>query len=406
MIKALLFDLDDTLLGNDMNTFIPAYMQALTQRLPPGVDAMRFFGEMLNGTRQMLASADPTRTMRDVFWAHFIPALGGEADGWRQFFEEFYRAGFADLHSLTTPRPEARATLAWAISAGYRVVVATSPLFPLSAIRERMRWANLGDLPIEYVTHFENSHFAKPHPEYFAEVLARLGLRPNEALMIGNDWADDIVPSARLGLPHYWIAPAGSQPPAQTSAIPPRPVGTGDLNDFLRWAQTELADYEPPASPPGALPYRLAGNLAYAFGVLTNLSSDIWAYTPDETEWSLTEIACHLRDVEIDVHQPRLQAILTSENPFIAGLDADVWAAERNYRAQSGPEAWRAFVAARQQTMALLAEQPETAWARAARHSLLGPTTLAEIVGWLLDHDRLHLEQLRVTKQKALDSWK
>jgi hypothetical protein len=205
-----------------------------------------------------------------------------------------------------------------------------------------------------------------------------------------------------LGLAHYWIAPAGSRPPASTAEIQPAPIGVGALDDFLRWAQAHLSAYEPPAPPARALPYRLAGNLACAAGELAGLSAQAWDCKPAEAEWCLTEIACHLRDVENEVHQPRLQMILTSDNPFIAGLDADVWAAERQYRRQSGPAAWEAFVAARRRTIALLSDLTEAAWARPARHSLLGPTTLAEIVGWLLDHDRLHLEQLRLTRAKAL----
>ena len=67
------------------------------------------------------------------------------------------------------------------------------------AVRERMRWAGVDDFPYALVTAIEKCHFAKPHPEYFAEVLARLDKRPDEALVVGNDWEADMVPAARLG---------------------------------------------------------------------------------------------------------------------------------------------------------------------------------------------------------------
>jgi hypothetical protein len=89
--------------------------------------------------------------------------------------------------------------------------------------------------------------------------------------------------------------------------------------------------------------------------------------------------------------------VLTTGNPFIPGIDADPWAAERDYQSESGPEALAQFAAARQQTRAMLSDLAAEAWLRPARHAFLGPTTLGEIGGWLLDHDRIHLEQARRT---------
>ena len=64
----------------------------------------------------------------------------------------------------------------WAFASGYQVVIATAPLFPLLAIQERLRWAEIDECPFTLITSMETSHFAKPHPEYLAEILARLEL--------------------------------------------------------------------------------------------------------------------------------------------------------------------------------------------------------------------------------------
>lgn len=394
MIKALLFDLDDTLLGNEMGTFLPAYFQQVVRHFPE-VDSQALLNSLIAGTQAMLANADPTRTLRSVFSDHFSVDVNGDA--WERF-DRFYRTDFARLQPLTTSRPSAREVLAWAFAAGYRVVVATSPVFPLRAIRERLRWAKLDDLPFEIITHIENSHFTKPHPEYFAEILAGLGLRPDEAFVVGNDWSDDLVPAAALGLPHWWIAAPDCEPPSSQAA----PVGVGDLSAFLRWAQAELAQYQPPPPPPGWLTYQLTGNLAHVMSELADLDAAAWTERPAPDDWSFTEIICHLRDVDREVHLQRIQAVLTTDNPFISGAVTDPWATERSYQTQSGPLALQAFAAARQEIVQLLSAQPETAWARPARHALFGPSTLAEIVGWLLDHDRIHLEQIRTAKAKLV----
>jgi len=401
VIKALLFDLDDTLLGNNLETFVPAYFHALIQEFGLGAEAGRFATELTKGTRAMIANNDPTHMLRAVFTDQFFPAMGWDANTWSPRFDEFYRTRFPQLQRLTARWPAARAVMEWAFASGYQVVIATGPLLPLEAIRARLRWAGIEDFPYARITHIDNTRFAKPNPEYFAEILAALDLRPEQALVIGNDWADDIAPAAAAGLPQFWIASAGSAPPDRDRPNRLHPVGIGELDVFLEWAKSALPTFNPPPPPSPTLPYQLIGNLAAILSVLESLPAPMWTRRPAEGEWSMTEIVCHLRDVEAEVHLPRLRALIESNNPFISGADTDPWAVERDYPSQSGPQALQDFVAARQQTHAFLAGLPESAWNRPARHAIFGPTHLAEIVGWMLGHDRIHLEQLRMTKEKV-----
>jgi hypothetical protein len=114
-------------------------------------------------------------------------------------------------------------------------------------------------------------------------------------------------------------------------------------------------------------------------------------------EWSITEIVCHLRDAEVEISLPRLHKVLEEDNPFISAVDADVWAAERNYQAQSGTEAMAAYAEARMETVALLDSLTPEQWQRPARHAVFGPTTLRELVSFTNEHDRLHLKQIKET---------
>jgi hypothetical protein len=119
-----------------------------------------------------------------------------------------------------------------------------------------------------------------------------------------------------------------------------------------------------------------------------------WAYRPSEAEWSLTEIACHMRDVEREVHQVRLNALLAEENAFLPGVDADEWAGPRHYRAQDGRAAAAEFLAGRDETIALLESLPAAAWSRMGQHTFFGPTSLHEIVYLAVQHDRVHAQQI------------
>ena len=76
--------------------------------------------------------------------------------------------------------------------AGYRLVMATNSWFPESAIKARLRWAGVDAELFEFMTLMDNSHFCKPNPGYYKEILDRLGLAPEECLMVGNDVQEDM----------------------------------------------------------------------------------------------------------------------------------------------------------------------------------------------------------------------
>jgi len=127
--------------------------------------------------------------------------------------------------------------------------------------------------------------------------------------------------------------------------------------------------------------------------VLTDEDRD-WTWRPAADEWSLTEVACHLRDVEREVHQARLEALAAGDDAFLPGVDSDDWARQRNYRAQDGRAALFDFLAARQETIELLTTLPIEIWSRRGQHTFFGPTSTREIVYMAVQHDRNHARQI------------
>jgi len=79
------------------------------------------------------------------------------------------------------------------------VVLATNPLFPSVATKNRIRWAGLDPEDFEYFTTFENSHYCKPNLDYYREIMDKLYLKPEECLMVGNDTQEDMV-AEQLGM--------------------------------------------------------------------------------------------------------------------------------------------------------------------------------------------------------------
>lgn len=246
-LTTILFDLDDTLLGNSMEHFIPQYFALLADYARPVLDdTRRFLQLLLAGTQAMIQNTDPTQSNRDVFWQYFQAHTGLDPAGTEQFFDDFYRDVFPRLQPVTQPRPEAIALVHDCLAHELQVVVATNPLFPRRAIEHRLAWAGLpvSEVPFALVTTYENMHAAKPQPAYYQEILAQVGARPGQAIMVGDDWKNDIAPAAQVGLGVYWMNPAGEAPPDNTPLI-----GQGDLTNLRQWLTQR-----PPFAPTTAQP--------------------------------------------------------------------------------------------------------------------------------------------------------
>lgn len=230
-LRALLLDLDGTLLVNDMDRFVPAYLEALAGFASAAVPPDRLIPALLAATRTMSLNDGSGPTNQEVFAAAFYPDLGRPRAELEPLFERFYAEVFPSLRPLTRPAAGARALVEWAFASGLQVVVATNPLFPATAIEQRLDWAGVGEFSYDLVTTYENMHATKDSLAYYEEILEHICRTPQECLMVGDDWGWDIVPTANLGLASFWVADRGATPPDRDVRL----VGQGDLIDLLTW---------------------------------------------------------------------------------------------------------------------------------------------------------------------------
>jgi HAD superfamily hydrolase (TIGR01549 family) len=388
MIRAVLIDLDDTLLVNKMDIFLPAYFQKLGEYLADRIDPDQMLTELLNGTQQMLTNLDPTCTLERAFADHFYPVLGFDEQPLRDHIEVFYREIFPTLKTLTAERPEAKTFVNHLSEEGVDLVVATNPLFPRLAVEERLRWAGFtSEFPFDLIAAYEQFHFTKPHLEYYTEILGRLGLGPQDAVMLGDDPANDLAPAQSLGMGSFHL----SQAPSEAH-------DGGDFEAASLWIEEDRShSYRENAKSPAAILARARGHLAAMLTLLGELPEEHWSVTPIQGEWSLGEILCHLRDVEREVHLYRLNRMLMEEDAHLAGADTDAWAVERQYDCQPGQEAFSNFIQSRLELIERLTGLAHEDWERRALHTLLGPMRLNEVMAIANDHDTIHMAQLRET---------
>jgi FMN phosphatase YigB (HAD superfamily) len=118
---------------------------------------------------------------------------------------------------------------------GYTVAIATNPLFPATAIQQRLNWAGVADFPYARVTTMENSHFSKPDLRYYQEILSAVGSKLESTWMVGDDPTQDIGPAHELGLKTWWITEENEM---MGRTMPPCDR-RGSLADFLRWLKAK-----------------------------------------------------------------------------------------------------------------------------------------------------------------------
>ena len=387
MPLTLLFDLDDTLLDTNLEVFVPAYFQALAQCLEGRVLPTVMLRSLIHGMGLMNESADPARTLQEVFEADFYASLGIPKEELAPVFDKFYDEEFPSLAAHTRRRPEAAPLIEWAIGCGYRVAIATDPLFPRKVTYHRLRWAGLDPEQFEVVSTFEDFHFTKSYPAYYAELLGRLGWADGPVLMVGDNVQRDLLPANQLGLKTYYVdGAAGSSPGFE--------AGRGGLGDLRPWLESiDISDLQPSFKSRTAVTGIMLSTPAVLQSLTRSLTEAQWRHEPRHGDWAMNEIVCHLRDTEVEIHQLQLDLMLEKTDAFIPRPETGVWASEREYLHEDGAQALKQFAEARLRNLQKLGTLDEEILSRRARHAIFGPTNFLEVVGFMADHDQMHVQQ-------------
>lgn len=395
MKPTLLLDLDETLLKTNQDVFVPAYFQALTASFANAKDPKIVMKALLSSTEAMNNSTDSARTLKEVFIDEFCPLLEMSREELDAHIDDFYSRVFPTLQEITAQNPDAQPFIDWASSQGYRLVVATDPLLPRPATFQRVQWAGFDPAQFDLISTFEDFHFSKNHSAYYAELLGRLGWREGPVLMVGNDHEKDILPAKQLGLATFFVeTETGS-----TSGPEADPRGT--LSDLRRYLESvNPASLQPSFNSKDAIIAIHSSTPAVMDGLLRALPADLWGRKPSAGEWTLTELVCHLRDTEREIHHMQLKLFNGHDEPFIPRPDTGVWASQRDYVHEDGLSALRDFHEARAVTLNVLKNTADEAWERKARHAIFGPTNFREVVSFMADHDRMHIQQTATLLKK------
>jgi HAD superfamily hydrolase (TIGR01549 family) len=231
MRKAVFFDLDGTLLPLDMDDFMAVYMKAIEENGFFEKISEKTGGDIFWRALVAMLNNDGRALNRDVFFEVIAEESDANPDDLIAHMEAFYRGEFLRVQKVTRADEYVKRTVKVLKDKGYRLILATNPLYPPVATDARVRWAGLEPDDFEYITYYDNSHYCKPKPEYFNEILERTGLAAEECYIVGNDVSDDLSAvalgfEAFLVLDHV-IGDIEKGPPCQK----------GNYSDLLKFAE-------------------------------------------------------------------------------------------------------------------------------------------------------------------------
>lgn len=232
MFQHILFDLDGTLLGLDLDLFLKEYFALLTSTFLDLVPGPSLKEQVLAATRAMVENTDGNKTNQEVFNQVFF-----QGDQWQEEvliprFDRFYRDHFPTLQYTAWRLPGVFPLLSLLFSQRKGVVIATNPIFPWQATMERMRWAGIEDFPFSLVTTYEHMHYCKPQLHYYREIMDMIHGEPQKTLMVGNDLEEDMV-AKELGMTTFLLEEYVIPGERET----PPPDHQGSFQDLYQYLQ-------------------------------------------------------------------------------------------------------------------------------------------------------------------------
>jgi len=202
-----MFDLDGTLLGFSQKEFIDIYFRELQKVFAgSGMDSALSVKAVWAGTKAMVAN-NGEKLNKDRFWTVFAEVMGLDDKALKvveDASDRFYVNEFNIARSVMKPNDISKRLVKTMISKGYKIVLATNPLFPLNAVTTRLGWAELTPEDFILVTHYANSTYCKPNIKYYQEILEKIDKKPEQCIMVGNNASEDMCAEA-LGIKTFLV---------------------------------------------------------------------------------------------------------------------------------------------------------------------------------------------------------
>ena len=231
-MNTILFDLDGTLVPITQEDFSRVYFGLLIQKAKDmNIDTESMKKGLFGGVNAMVNN-DGSMINENAFWQVFLSVTKADREVTEPIFRDFYANEFKKVKSVMQPTEISKMLIKTLKDKGYRLILATNPLFPIEAVVERMSWVGLKADDFEYITSYENSSYCKPNPKYFAEILEKLNLKAEDCLMVGNNTVEDMA-AQDVGIKTFLVTDALENEKNIDISV----FDNGSLEEFYKKAQ-------------------------------------------------------------------------------------------------------------------------------------------------------------------------
>jgi FMN phosphatase YigB (HAD superfamily) len=133
------------------------------------------------------------QVIAEYYMTLFSEGMDGRREEFFSIFQKFYDNGFSAFEEQIKPAPRLRELFNGLRKLGLKIVIATNPFWPEEIQLMRLKWAGLGEMEFDLVTHAYNMHYIKPDLRYYQEITEAIDIPPEGCLMVGNDPINDMA---------------------------------------------------------------------------------------------------------------------------------------------------------------------------------------------------------------------
>jgi FMN phosphatase YigB (HAD superfamily) len=207
MLRAILLDLDNTMVLYDEPAYYERYFVILSQHFSDMFTPEQFIKRVIHATMALIENNGEVNNSH-----YFIERFTGTDDQrkdqiWQRFMH-FYETEYQGIEIEVRIPDGLHDSLARWRQDGLKLVVASNPVFPIIALEKRMAWAGIDKFSFDLATHIENMSYVKPRLEYYLQISEMIGEASGDCLMVGNDPVNDMAAKA-AGMKTFLTTEAG-----------------------------------------------------------------------------------------------------------------------------------------------------------------------------------------------------
>ena len=205
MLKAVLFDLDGTLLPMEESEFIQQYGELLGIKMSKlGLDGNKL-GKLIWKSMDLMNLSDGSKSNDEIFDQTFITFYGDEAKKYKDILLDYYANEFSGTKNICKDNPLAKLIVSFVKENNLLCILATNPVYPKIATINRMNFIGLNESDFDMVTYHENSRYTKSNPNYYKDLLTKFNLKPEEVILFGNNTYEDGESSLECNIKTFLI---------------------------------------------------------------------------------------------------------------------------------------------------------------------------------------------------------